>query len=641
MSADELIQYLSWAVYVAIFVVVATRAIRKPLRANVDIALFFTISTAIIALGILGPAHLRLFQSSPILTFITTGLLLAIPYMLLRLVDDFSEVSLWLVRASVIGLAALLVGAFVLAYQPASPISAVLVLVMLVYLVGLLLYTGVAFAREAGHSSGVTRRRMHAVAIGALCLCSNFFILGLGRSFPEGAGLWQSLSALAGLASGVSFFLGFAPPRLVRRAWQEPELRAFLGRAANLPRLPTTEAIIEEMEHGAAGSVGAPNASIGLWDEEAKTLNFIRNGQPFVTPVTNETTTGRSFLSQKPIFTADVGHDNPATARVSQAHGAKSVLAAPITAGRKRLGMLVVYSPRTPIFADEDLELVQLLADQAAVILESRALLDEATRVRAREEVTRLKDDFLSAAAHDLKTPLTTLVGLTQLLQRRAERTPDAPTDLNSLKKLGNEAQRLRTLVLELLDAAQAERGRLVGEREQVDLLALAQETCERHNSERHPCVIRSEGPGREPVVGFYDASRIGQLLENLMENAVKYSPEGGEIMVSLGRVVDSDGEWNCLSVADKGIGIPSSDLPHLFERFHRGKNVNDRRFAGMGLGLYICWGIVEQHGGRIRVESSPGVGSTFYITLPATDGSIVSGVGEKEREIVGVLENG
>src|SRR5689334_11560148 len=103
------------------------------------------------------------------------------------------------------------------------------------------------------------------------------------------------------------------------------------------------------------------------------------------------------------------------------------------------------------------------------------------------------------------------------------------------------------------------------------------------------------------PVIGWYDPTRIQQLLENLVENAVKYSPAGGAVRVRVWREAD----WNRLSVADPGIGTPKGDLPHVFERFHRGSNnVDDRHFAGMDLGLYICRGIVEPHGGRIWVES-------------------------------------
>jgi two-component system sensor histidine kinase VicK len=103
------------------------------------------------------------------------------------------------------------------------------------------------------------------------------------------------------------------------------------------------------------------------------------------------------------------------------------------------------------------------------------------------------------------------------------------------------------------------------------------------------------------------------QLVENLVENAIKYSPDGGAVRVS----IEQNAAGVHLSVADSGIGIPAEDLPSLFERFHRGANVDDRRFPGMGLGLFICKGIVEQHGGTIMARSRLGAGSTFDITLP------------------------
>jgi signal transduction histidine kinase len=288
-----------------------------------------------------------------------------------------------------------------------------------------------------------------------------------------------------------------------------------------------------------------------------------------------------------------------------------SVLAVPITAGDKRLGVLSVYAVRAPIFAEDDLRLVQLLADQAAVILESRALIDEAARVQAREEATRLKDDFLSAAAHDLKTPLTGLIAQAQLLEHRARRNPEAPADVRGIKRLVEQSQRMRYLVTELLDVGRVEQGKLVDHREEVDLVAVVRESCAEQRGTLHPCALEA----KEAVIGSYDAMRIRQLVDNLLDNAVKYSPDGGTIRVRVWR----EGCSAHITVTDQGIGIPAADLPHLFDRFHRGTNVDDRRFSGMGLGLYICRGIAEQHGGQLLASSrGPSQGSTFHVVLPA-----------------------
>ena len=151
------------------------------------------------------------------------------------------------------------------------------------------------------------------------------------------------------------------------------------------------------------------------------------------------------------------------------------------------------------MFADDDLSLVALLADQAAVILESRALIDEATSVRAREEAARLKDDFLSAAAHDLRTPLTTMIAQGQLLAQRARRNPNAPADSEGLERLVREGKRLKRLVQDLLDVTRLEGGQLVGMREAVDLVALAADACARHQTALHPCLLTAP----EALIGF------------------------------------------------------------------------------------------------------------------------------------------
>src|SRR5262249_17914862 len=153
------------------------------------------------------------------------------------------------------------------------------------------------------------------------------------------------------------------------------------------------------------------------------------------------------------IFSANAPRDDPQHADIYRARDAMAILAAPITAGGKHLGVLAVFAPRAPIFAEEDLRLVQLLADQGAVLLESRALIDEAAQVQARGGATRLKDDFLSAAAHDLKTPLTALIATAQLLERRALRQPERPPDLDAIRRIVSGSNRLRSIVTELLDA--------------------------------------------------------------------------------------------------------------------------------------------------------------------------------------------
>jgi K+-sensing histidine kinase KdpD len=365
--------------------------------------------------------------------------------------------------------------------------------------------------------------------------------------------------------------------------------------------------IVSELESGAADTFGAPTARIALWNSDTHRLEVVSDAGAEL-----PSKLARAWVDQRPTLVSDVLGGNGDAESALRLYGARAALSAPITAYDKQIGALVVFAPRSPLFANGDLELIRLLADHSAVILESKALVDKAAQVRAREEAARLKEDFLSPAAHDLKTPLTGIVTQAQVLRRRAELDPDAPADRVGLDRLVQQSQRLKRLVLDLLDVTRLEYGSLIGEREPNDVTTLVQ-TLAVHEDDRWRRVhLDADGP----VLAAIDATRFEQVVANLVENALKYSPQQTLVLVKVWR---EDGEAR-LSVRDQGIGIPTEDQPLVFERFHRAGNVDDRRFAGMGLGLYIARGIVEQHGGRIWVDSMLGAGSTFNVAVAAVD---------------------
>ena len=148
--------------------------------------------------------------------------------------------------------------------------------------------------------------------------------------------------------------------------------------------------------------------------------------------------------------------------------------------------------------------------------------------------------------------------------------------------------------------------------------MALAREavTAQQGRTARHR--IRVETPV-DRLVGVWDPSRLGRVLDNLLENAVKYSPAGGDVLVRIDRTASADEAWARVDVVDEGLGIPPADLPHVFERFHRGANVVGR-ILGTGIGLAGVHHIVAQHGGTVTVESREGVGSIFSVRLPLTE---------------------
>jgi signal transduction histidine kinase/FtsH-binding integral membrane protein len=633
VSGLDQLQYLSWLLYLVVFVAVLVRTIRRPTPAHMDMTLFFGATAVVIVVNTL-TLRLHVAEQTWFAADLVGATAMTLGYLLLRLVRDFSDVPTWLVRVVEVGLAAAVI-AIVFAPKPLPPMVAML---LVTYLVLVIAYDTWSFMRQARRSRGVTRRRMQAAAAGSLFLTLTLVNAGIKVATPSVSDMLDQLGAALGLLSGVCYFIGFAPPTWLRRAWQEPELRNFLSLAATLPRLPDTRAIVCELERAAADALGAPSASIAVWDANARMLQIYvrppettmlaanadpgRAVQAVDLPIedglwrfdpSSRPVTGRAFLEQRANLVTDAARVDPGNAVAFDQYGARAVLSAPITAGDKRLGVLAIYAPRAPVFANSDLELVQLLADQAAVILESRALIDEASDVRAREEATRLKEDFLSSAAHDLKTPLTGLVTQAQVLQRRAKRNPEAPVDQAGVERLLQQSLRMRDLVLELLDVSRLEQGGLLGERRPVEVAQVARRTIKRNPTWQR---VKVTADASQPAVAALDVVRFEQVLTNLIENALKYSPHDAPVHVRV---------WNeanevLLSVEDRGIGIPFDDQPLVFDRFHRARNVDDRRFAGMGLGLYIARGIVEQHDGRMWVDSTPGQGSTFFVALPALE---------------------
>ena len=602
MTALQLIQYVTDAIYVVIAALVTSQVIQRASLARIHSALFFGITAALVLESV--TVQFLGAEAPEWLSDLVVILLITLPYLLLRLVDDYAPVRAWILRATEatavpLGVAAL----FVMKLPPWY------VLPLVFWFFAVSAYGAATFVQIAQRSTGVTQRRMQAVAAGALFLGGVLLVAGFATLLPPIGGVLSGLQQVLALASGVAFFVGFAPPQVLIRAWQEPELRRFLERAATLPRLGDTTAIVRALQDGTARTLGA-GAAIGIWDPSAQVLYFSDPHQVLPSVMgESDYLAWRVFAEQTPRFYPDAARANPRLAAKYRQNRIAALLIAPISAGGERLGVVEVFTPHRPIFSEDDLELLRLLADQAAVILESRALIDEAARVRAHEEAARMKEDFLSAAAHDLKTPLTTLVAQAQFLERRSTTDPEAPPDVQGIKRIVKEARRLSTLVAELLDASRLERGQLVGEREAVDLVELARDVAQRDSYRTRRISVRAD----RPVIGMYDPRRIGQVIENLVDNAVKYSEESSEVRVSIGQM---DGEAR-IAVTDLGIGIPATDLPHVFERFHRASNVDDRRYSGMGLGLFICKGIVEQHGGRIWVESQVGTGTTFHIALP------------------------
>ncbi len=287
----------------------------------------------------------------------------------------------------------------------------------------------------------------------------------------------------------------------------------------------------------------------------------------------------------------------------------RGYLAVPIMVRGATIGALtLLLGPGERRYGPADLALAEDVAHRVATAMDNARLYSEAQRA------LQLREEFLSLAAHELKTPITGLTGYAQLLQRRALRDPDAlnPRDVRLITALVDQAARLSRLVGAMLDLSRLQSGQLTMERGTLDLAALAQRIVDETHPilEQHTLQLRAPAT---PVLIEGDELRLEQVLQNLIQNAIKYSPEGGLISVR----IEPQAEHVLLTVTDQGIGIPSAALPQLFNRFYRAANVDAQHTPGMGLGLHVVKQLVELHHGTVVVESHEGAGSTFAVRLP------------------------
>jgi signal transduction histidine kinase len=246
--------------------------------------------------------------------------------------------------------------------------------------------------------------------------------------------------------------------------------------------------------------------------------------------------------------------------------------------------------------------------------------IDDITRER---EADRLKTEFVSVVSHELRTPLTSILGYTELLLAREFEPAERREFIHTVHK---EADHLSGLVEDLLNVSRLDAGKIKLERWVMALPKLVRELVAQLNAEldgdRHRLLL--DVPDSLPPI-YADRDRVRQILSNLLSNAIKYSPDGGEVVLNATVLHRPPPDAPPLppepamliTVRDQGIGIPQHELQRIFESFYRVDNTNTRRIGGTGLGLAITRALVELHGGRIWVESTPGEGSTFFLTLP------------------------
>jgi PAS domain S-box-containing protein len=304
----------------------------------------------------------------------------------------------------------------------------------------------------------------------------------------------------------------------------------------------------------------------------------------------------------------DAGTPDPEQRKILRELGLKSALCVPLASFGKPFGALTLIAAESGRRYDEaDLAGAEELARRVALAIENARLFREV------QQAVRVRDDFLSIAGHELKTPLTALMLQLQGLQRLARRGGAALDDKRLIDRLGKSAQfadRLEELVRELLDVSRITAGRLQLERREQDLAAIVRSVAERSGDalSEAKCSLTVDAP--KPVTGLWDRLRLDQVVTNLLSNAIKYG-RGQPILIR----VEARRGTALLIVQDRGIGIEPDQQARIFDRFERA--VSEHHYGGFGLGLWIVRQIVEGHGGTVQLDSKPGEGATFTVELP------------------------
>jgi two-component system phosphate regulon sensor histidine kinase PhoR len=317
--------------------------------------------------------------------------------------------------------------------------------------------------------------------------------------------------------------------------------------------------------------------------------------------------------------------------RAPHALGSKASAVVAVGEGGKAIGLLwlsTMYEPR--VWTSAELGLLQHVgAELAQNLVQNHVLVQQRDAMRRLREADEAKTALVSTVSHELRTPLTSIIGYLDVLLDMDD--PDLPADVaEMLRVIDRNAHRLRALIEDLLTQSQIEAGRRLVELARVDLVDVLKEiddTIEPLADNAH-LGFRVELPERGDLVIDGDPRQLGQAVTNLAANAVKFTPRGGQVVVSAAREPSTTdgrgpGQWSgdeaVIRVRDTGIGIPADEVPQLFDRFFRATNARKAVIQGTGLGLAIVAEIVAQHHGTVQVESELGVGTTFVIRLPLT----------------------
>jgi signal transduction histidine kinase len=472
------------------------------------------------------------------------------------------------------------------AVQPTSIQSAASIALVLVWS-ACVLEPLIRFWRASGGRPSVQRARLRALAGGYGSILAILLVAGFGGSASRNPAVQWAFEAIAIVAVPL-LYVGFAPPNWLRRLWRQGEEQQFFEAVHDLVLFsPDRPTLARRAAEWGLRLVGADGIAIVEPSGDILALRGL------------EAEIARELARQ---------NDNPGNPKLLATPGSlrENAIVVPLPLDSGSGAMVVVSGPYTPFFGTD--EVSRLWAYSANIT----AALDRARVTERLASLERVKGQFLNLASHELRSPLGVINGYLSMLEQGALGQLK-PAGVRAVEVLKAKTVEMNLLVAQMLDAARLEDGRLALKRDRLDLREVAEEAIKVVQPLATPSHHLSlELPAQEISV-FGDVDRILTIITNLLENGIKYSPNGGKVQC----LVSAADHLAAVTVIDNGIGIVREDLPRLFNRFERLQNEQTTHVGGTGLGLYLSRELARQHGGDIDVESTPGEGSRFTLILP------------------------
>jgi signal transduction histidine kinase/CheY-like chemotaxis protein len=471
---------------------------------------------------------------------------------------------------------------------------------------------------EALDHGGAARYRLLVAAGSTLLFATILLAAGAAIAGPAAAAAGSAVARVFALVAGIGYVIAFMPPGWLRRIWQSGAGYRFTEGLLATSAVESANELWQRFAAVARSSSGTNAVAIFLAPKSRPPeFHGVGIDPPAGLPGRDEIE--RLLAAGSPDRQMRVDDAQAFLVELAGRMGARFVSTVPIALRDGGIGSVVLLARWRTLFTADDSELIGAMAAQTALLAERQGLLADQRRlsgqlsvtVEALENASRAKSDFLASMSHELRTPLNAIIGFSELMRGEPAYGSTLTVPAEWVEHIHSSGQHLLGLINDVLDITKVEAGRLDLHFEPIDVSQAIAESIGglRPLAERKAITIESETDRATIEV---DRGRLRQMLYNLMSNAIKFTPEGGTIRLSTAE----DDEVVRIAVADTGVGISAEDQSHVFEEFRQVGDLTARQ-EGTGLGLALTRRLVQAHGGTIALESVPGKGTTFTITLP------------------------